>query len=157
MEPMLLQSARLSLAIRREYTRVKRDAGAKYYTYVLQLQEGKIYVGNTDNIYQRLLDHRMMTPSTALWIKQYGPVERVLEVARNSGKDDEHYKTLQYMSMFGWENVRGSSYCKVRMFGPPQALKGFLRTRDGEFEYLSAEEIEGVLREIDDMAAQESA
>lgn len=154
---MLLQSARLSLAIRREYARVKRDAGAKYYTYVLQLQEGKFYVGNTDNIYQRLLDHRMMTPSTALWVKHYGPVERVLEVVRNCSKDDEHYKTMQYMSMFGWQNVRGSSYCKVRMFGPPAALKVFARTRDGEFEYLSAEEMEGVLRDIDEMAAQQSA
>lgn len=97
MEPMLLQSARLALAIRKEYARVKRDQVAKYYTYVLQLQEGKFYVGNTDNIYTRLLDHKLMTPSSSLWVKQHGPVQRVLEISRKSGKNDEHYKTLQYM------------------------------------------------------------
>jgi len=154
MEPMLLQSARLSLAIRREYARVKKDPAAKYYTYVLMLQEGKFYVGNTDNIYQRLLDHKLMTSSSSLWVKHYGPVERVVEVARNSGKDDELYKTLQYMSQFGWQNVRGSSYCKVQMFSPPEALKTYCRARDGEFEYLTREEIEGVLEaiaELEDM------
>lgn len=151
MEPMLLQSARLSVTIRREYARVKKDQSAKFYTYVLQLQEGKFYVGNTDNIYTRLLDHTLMTPSSSLWVKHYGPVERVVEVARNSGKHDEHYKTLQYMTMFGWDNVRGSSYCKVQMFNPPEALKTFSRTREGEFEYLSREEIDGVLDAIEEL------
>jgi hypothetical protein len=156
MEPMLLQSARLSLAIRREYARVKKDPAAKYYTYVLLLQEGKFYVGNTDNIYQRLLDHKLMTPSSSLWVKHHGPVERVVEVARNSAKDDELYKTLQYMSQFGWQNVRGSSYCKVQMFSPPDALKTFSRARDGEFEYLTRDEIEGVLEAIAELEGGDS-
>lgn len=151
MEAMLLQSTRLALAIRREYGRLKRDQAAKYFTYVLQLQEGKFYVGNTDNIYQRLLDHKMMTPSSALWVKQYGPIQRVVEIARNCSKDDELYKTLQYMSMFGWENVRGSSYCKVQMFRPPEALREFVRAREGEFEYLTAEEVGAVLAALEDL------
>lgn len=155
MEGMLLQSARLALTIRREYARLKRDPAAKYYTYVLQLQEGRFYVGTTDNIYARLLDHTLMTPSSSLWVKQHGPVERVVEIARNSGRDDELYKTLQYMAMFGWENVRGSSYCKVAMFNPPHALQTFSRFRDGEFEYLTREEIDGVMtaiRDLEDLA-----
>lgn len=150
--PKLLQSARLSLEIRNEYARVKRDASAKYYTYVLQLQEDKFYVGNTDNPYTRLLDHKLMTPSSSLWVKQYGPVKRVVEISRNSSKSDEHYKTLLYMSLFGWQNVRGSSYCKVQMFGPPEALKSFARDRDAEFEYLSREEVEAMEASIDELA-----
>lgn len=148
---MLLQSARLALAIRKEYARVKKDQTAKFYTYVLQLQDGKFYVGNTDNIYTRLLDHTMMTPSSSLWVKQHGPVQRVMEIARNSGKEDEHYKTLHVMSMFGWENVRGSSYCRVQMVNPPEALKTFSRNRDGDFEYLSRDEIDAMLEAIRDM------
>lgn len=151
--PKLLQSARLSLEIRNEYARLKRDTTAKYYTYVLQLQEDKFYVGNTDNPYTRLLDHRLMTPSSSLWVKQYGPVKRIVEISRNSSKTDEHYKTLLYMSMFGWQNVRGSSYCKIQMFGPPEALKTFARDRDAEFDYLSREEIEAVEAAIVDLEA----
>lgn len=141
---MLLQSARLGMAIRKEYARLKVDPAAKFYTYVLQLQDGKFYVGNTDNIYARMLDHHTMSPSSALWVKHFGPVQRIVEVSRNSAKADEHYKTLQYMSMFGWENVRGSSYCKVQMFGPPEGLKTFSRTREGEFEYFTPQEVEAL-------------
>lgn len=153
LESMLLQSARLGQAIRREYSRAKRDANAKYYTYVLQLQDGKFYVGNTDNIYARLLDHTLMTPSSALWVRHHGPVQGVLEISRNSAAPDEHYKTLLYMSMFGWENVRGSSYCKVQMHNPPEALRGFARARDGEFEYLARGEIDAVLQAVRELAA----
>lgn len=148
MEPMLLQSARLGLAIRKEYARLKKDPAVKYYTYVLQLQEGKFYVGNTDNIYTRLLDHQLMAPSSALWVKHHGPVTRVVEVTRNSAKSDELYKTLQFMTMFGWENVRGSSYCKVQMFNPPEALAAFSRARETDFDYLTREEIDALLEAI---------
>jgi hypothetical protein len=151
MEAMLLRSAQLSLAIRREYARVKKDPTAKYYTYVLQLQDNAFYVGNTDNIYTRLLDHTLMTPSSSLWVKHHGPVQRVLEICRNSSKDDEHYKTLHYMDMFGWENVRGSSYCRVQMFAPPDALATFSRAKEGEFEYLTREEIDAVLDAVRDL------
>lgn len=153
MESLLLQSARLALTIRKEYARVKKDPGAKYFTYVLQLQHNKFYVGNTDNIYTRLLDHKLMTSASSLWVKEYGPVERVVEITRNCAKEDEHYKTLQYMSMFGWENVRGSSYCRLQMFSPPGTLHAFQRTRDGEFEYLTADEVQAVLDAVDQLEA----
>ena len=84
-------------------------------------------------------------------MQHHGPVLGVVEVSRNSAKNDEHYKTLQYMSMFGWENVRGSSYCKVQMFNPPEALQSFVRSRDSEFDYLTRQEIEAVLEAIKDM------
>lgn len=145
MQAMLLQNARLAVSVRKEYARLKHDPDAKFYTYVLQLQGNKFYVGNTDNIYTRLLDHTLMTPSSALWVKQHGPVERVLEIAVQSNRSDEHYKTLQYMDMFGWQNVRGSSYCKVQMANPPEALKSFTRARDGDFQYLTREEIRAVM------------
>lgn len=149
--PLLLESAKVGLAIRREYARVKSDPEARYFTYVLQLQDGKFYVGNTDNIYQRLMDHLHMTPSSAQWVRHHGPVERVVEVCRHSAKADELYKTLQYMDMFGWENVRGSSYCKIQMAAPPEPLKTFSRTRDSELHYLTRQEIAGIMQAIADL------
>lgn len=153
MDSLLLQSARLGLEIRREYRRVKRDPDARYYTYVLQLQNDKLYVGNSDNIYQRLLDHFLQSPSSALWVKRHGPVQRVLEITRNCAKEDELYKTLQYMSMFGWENVRGSSYCKLEMHCPPECLSSFVRDREAEFQYLTHAELAGVCRAVADLKA----
>lgn len=153
MEALLLQSAQLQQEIRRTYSGLKKDPDARYYTYVLQLQDGKYYVGNTDNIYQRLLDHIMLTPSTALFVKKHGPVERVVEISKNSYKDHELYKTLQYMTMFGWTNVRGSSYCRTDLMSPPEKLKSFLRNRDGEFTYLSDAEVSQVLEAINALKA----
>ncbi len=96
-EALLQQSARLSVAIRRTYATVKLDPAARYYTYVLMLQNSKFYVGSTDNIYNRLLDHCTMSASSAVWVRQHGPVHRVVEVSRNCRADDETYKTLEYM------------------------------------------------------------
>lgn len=151
---MLIRATRLGLAIQREYAKLKTDVEARYFVYVLQLQDGKFYVGTTDNIYTRLMDHLTMSASSALWVKHHGPVQRVVEVCRNAGKSDELYKTLQYMSMFGWHNVRGSSYCKIQMFSPPDALQSFARTRDGEFQYLAREEIDDVMRTIRDLGRE---
>lgn len=97
LEPMLLQSARLAVSIRRAYAKVKRDPAARYYTYVLLLQNNKMYVGVTDNIYNRLLDHCLMSASSSIWVRQHGPVQRVIEIARDCARDDEAYKTLEYM------------------------------------------------------------
>lgn len=153
MEAMLLESAKLAVSIGQQYAKIKKDPAARYYTYVLQLQQGKFYVGNTDNIYTRLLDHFMMTKSSSKWVQHHGPVQRLVEVSKNSAKDDENYKTLQYMSMFGWENVRGSSYCRVQMYNPPETLAAFARHREHEFQYLTQHEIDAILEQVRQLQA----
>ena len=160
LEPLLLQSARLAVSIRRTYAKVKRDPLARYYTYVLLLRDNKLYVGNTDNIYNRLLDHHLMSRSASVWVRQHGPVQRVVEVARNCSRDDELYKTLEYMTMFGWENVRGAGYCRAVMRGPPAPLSQFRRDSSRHFDYLTREEIDqvlGVVRELADLQAASSS
>jgi len=152
LEPLLLQSARLAVTIRETYSRVKRDQAARYYTYVLQLRDNKFYVGNTDNIYNRLLDHCLLTPSSALWVREHGPVQRVVEVCRDCCRDDETYKTLEYMTMFGWQNVRGASYCRLTMRTPPAALAEFRRDCTRRFDYLSRPEIDAVVNAVRDLA-----
>lgn len=147
----LMLSTKHALSLRSRYAILKGDAQAKFFTYVLQLQNGKFYVGNTDNIYLRMYDHLNLTAFSAMWVREHGPVERVVEVAYNSSKEDENYKTLAYMAMFGWQNVRGSSYCRVDMSGPPAALKTFSRARDGAFTYMSLSELESLMALVQEL------
>jgi len=157
LEPLLLQSARLAVSIRRTYAKVKRDPAARYYTYVLLLQNNKLYVGNTDNIYNRLLDHCQMSASSSVWVRQHGPVRRVVEISRDCCRDDELYKTLEYMEMFGWQNVRGASYCRPTMRAPPAALADFRRDCSRRFDYLTRKEIDEVVSVVHELAACQNA
>jgi hypothetical protein len=144
-ESLLLDSAKLSVAIQRAYTKVRNDPRSRYYfTYVLLLQNGKFYVGTSNNVYNRLLDHHLMSTCSSLWVREHGPVQRVVEVVRNCAYDDETYKTLEYMSMFGWQNVRGASYCRPSMRSPPAALAEFRRNPNRPFLYMSRGEIDGI-------------
>lgn len=153
---LLLKSARLHVAISRAYSSVKRDPTARYFTYVLLLQKGRMYVGSSDNIYRRLLDHWTMSPSSAVWVREHGPVERVLEVSVNCGADDERYKTLEYMGLFGHDKVRGAGWCRVDASGPPAALADFVRDRS-DFTYLSRTELDGVVSEVEALAREMAA
>ncbi len=157
LEAMLLQSARLQVAIRRQYAKVKRDPGARYYTYVLQLQDNKFYVGNSDSIYTRLLDHCMMSASSSLWVRQHGPVQRVVEISRDCSREDELYKTLEYMTLFGWQNVRGASYCRPAMRAAPAVLAEFRRSCTRHFDYLTRHEIDEVVSVVRELAEQQAA
>jgi hypothetical protein len=153
-EGLLLDAARLSVQIRREYGRIKRTPQARYYTYVLQLQDDKMYVGCSDNLFTRLMEHRLLSPSAAVWVREHGPVRRVVEVSRNCAHDDEQYKTLEYMSLFGWENVRGAGWCRSAMRAPPSLLADFERDPGRPFEYMSRRDIDAVVRHVDALATQ---
>lgn len=151
-EALLLDAARLSVQIRREYARIKLDPSARYYTYVLLLQRNKMYVGCSDNLFQRLLEHRLMSPSAAVWVREHGPVQRVVEVSRNCAADDETYKTLEYMSLFGWENVRGAGWCRLDMRAPPSALADFERDPARAFNYMPRKDLDLVMHHVEDLA-----
>ena len=149
LDDLILESARLAVQLRKRF---KAGHGedftgnpGRYYTYALLLQNECIYVGSSNNIYIRLMEHLYDQTMSSNWVKEHGPVIRVLEVIRNSTPVDETYKTLEYMSLFGWESVRGAGWCKVDLRNPPAALVGFSRTRS-DFEYLSRKEINDVLQ-----------
>jgi hypothetical protein len=153
LDVLLRRSARLRVAIGREYLRLKRDPAARYYTYVLMLRDSKFYVGNSDSIYTRLLDHATMSPGSAVWVREHGPVQRVVEVCRGCASDDERYKTLEYMDMFGWQNVRGASWCRPAMRAAPAALAGFRRDPARPFDHLSRREIDDIAAVVGELAA----
>ena len=144
---LLLQNTRSYLQLQKEYAQRKSDARAKYYTYVLMLQNGKFYVGNTDNIFLRLYQHYTMSAYSSVWVRTHGPVVRIVEILRNCSKDDEHYKTLQYCSLFGHQNVRGSWYCRVHPSFHLTASDRFVATRS-DFHPLSRIEIDMIEHEV---------
>ena len=147
-----LASAQTSVRLRRTLAKRKRDPSARYFTYTLLLRDGNVYVGSTDNVYVRLLDHYLMTSSSSVWVREHGPVQRVLEIVEDSTADDEKYKTLEYMSMFGWERVRGAGWCRSQMRSAPAALDTFVRDR-ADFAYMSRPRISDVVTEVTRLAA----
>ena len=78
--------------------------------YVLQLQNGKYYVGKTTNIEFRLSDHSDGAGSG--WTSKYKPL-RIVEIKHNCDHFDEDKYTKMYMAMHGIENVRGGSYSQL--------------------------------------------
>jgi hypothetical protein len=149
---LLVHAARLNARIRQTYDTVKADPTARYYCYVLLLNHGKVYIGSTDNIYERMLAHHTMTSTASSFVKLHGPPLRILEISRNAKVDHETYKTLSYMDLYGHENVRGGAYCRTEMKSAPTALDDFVRDRDHEFDYLTRREIETVVRIVADLA-----
>jgi hypothetical protein len=145
LDDLILQSARLAVRLRKRLKAEHDDPDARYFfTYVLLLQNECIYVGSTNSLYMRLYEHLHETEMSSNWVKFHGPVIRVLEVSKNAKKDDEVYKTLEYMTMFGWQSVRGAHWCKVELKGPPTSLADFKRTRS-DFDYLDRGCIEAAL------------
>jgi predicted GIY-YIG superfamily endonuclease len=101
--------------------------GNKYFTYALLLQNNKIYVGETFNIYSRLMTHFEMSESSAKWVRLHGPVKRILEITYDAPLGAENERTLEYADIFGYENVRGGYHCMLELSKPPLALETFKR------------------------------
>ena len=80
------------------------------YIYILQLEQGKYYVGKTTNPQIRIENH--CNSNGAEWTKKYKPL-RVIELIQNCDDYDEDKYTRQYMDKYGIDNVRGGSFCEV--------------------------------------------
>jgi predicted GIY-YIG superfamily endonuclease len=78
--------------------------------YVLQLENGKYYVGKTQDIDKRYREHKNGQGSE--WTKIYKPV-KILETRNISSDHDENNTTKDYMKKYGIANVRGGAYCQV--------------------------------------------
>ena len=150
---LLLQAARTTVEIQRRYATLKKDRSVKYFVYVLQLQNNKFYVGTTDNIFTRLLEHEARGRYCAKWVKLHGPVHRVVEIIQNAKSEDETQKTLEWMDLMGWENVRGGPYCKTDLKNPPAALETFVRQESG-LCYVSRQLVDSIHCEVKQMASE---
>jgi len=82
------------------------------FIYILQLEQGKYYIGKTNNPQFRLQNH--FNSNGSEWTKIYKPL-RVLEVKPNCDDYDEDKYTRIYMDKYGISNVRGGSFVSVKL------------------------------------------
>ena len=75
--------------------------------YVLELEDGKYYVGSSDDPEKRFLDH--VSGQGAAWTREHWPI-RILKIIEGASVFEEDKVTKEYMAMYGIDNVRGGSY-----------------------------------------------
>ena len=80
--------------------------------YVLKLLSGKYYVGKSKNPFKRIKQHFNMKGSR--WTKKYHPLE-VMKIYPDSDGFDEDKYTKILMDKYGIDNVRGGSFCNIRL------------------------------------------
>ena len=78
--------------------------------YVLQLQNGKYYVGKSANPAARYKQHK--DGNGAAWTQKHKPV-KFLETRSLNSEHDENNLTKDLMKTHGVNNVRGGSYTKI--------------------------------------------
>jgi hypothetical protein len=79
---------------------------------MLELENKKYYVGKTTSPDFRLEQH--FNSSGSQWTKKYKPT-KILQIIPNCDSFDEDKYTLKYMSLYGIDNVRGGSFCKIKL------------------------------------------
>jgi hypothetical protein len=82
------------------------------FIYVIKLEQGKYYIGKTNNPEFRLKSH--FNSNGSEWTKIYKPL-KVLELKPNCDAYDEDKITRQYMDKYGINNVRGGAFVKVKL------------------------------------------
>ena len=80
--------------------------------YVLKLEQGKYYIGKTNNPQFRLENH--CNGNGSAWTQKYKPL-KVIKLLQNKDDYDEDKYTRQYMDKYGIANVRGGSFVKVTL------------------------------------------
>lgn len=85
--------------------------------YILRLNNGKFYVGKTDSIEERMIEH--YSGEGAKWTGLHYPVE-ILEIEPFTHKWQESYTTLIMMKKHGVENVRGGPWCQINLQFQPK-------------------------------------
>jgi len=82
------------------------------YIYILQLEQGKYYIGKTSNPQFRIESHFNFNGSA--WTNKYKPI-KLIKLIPNCDDYDEDKYTRFYMDKYGFQNVRGGSYVKIKL------------------------------------------
>ena len=80
--------------------------------YILRLESNKYYVGTSANLPRRLKDH--FRGRGSVWTKKYKPIE-VMDIIENKDIFTEDNTTKTLMFKHGIEEVRGGTYCRVKL------------------------------------------
>ena len=85
---------------------------ADCFIYILKCASKKYYVGRTQNPDFRLQNH--FDGEGSAWTRKYEP-RKVVNVFQSRGPFDETSTTLELMSTYGVDNVRGGLYCQMKL------------------------------------------
>ncbi len=94
----------------------QRKQRTKSGVYILELTDGCLYVGYSDDIESRIEEH--FAGEGSAWTKAHSPV-KVLHTLYGKTKIDESSETLKLMAKYGWKKVRGGPWCTVELQNPP--------------------------------------
>lgn len=79
--------------------------------YVLECEEGKLYVGSSESVWERISSH--FGRGGTAWTDEHPPEDVVLVKETEETREVEKRLTLLFMSLLGWENVRGYAWSSV--------------------------------------------
>jgi len=82
---------------------------SSFVVYLLRLEQGKYYVGRTDNMENRWKAH--ISGKGSLWTKKYRPIE-LMNTYHSKNPFEEDKYTKECMAIYGIDNVRGGSYVR---------------------------------------------
>tara|TARA_B110000037_G_scaffold219892_1_gene286089 strand:+ start:4307 stop:4768 length:462 start_codon:yes stop_codon:yes gene_type:complete len=80
--------------------------------YILLLENDKYYIGRTMNLDFRLDCH--FANKGCYWTKKHIPI-KVIKIYNKCDFFDEDKYTLKYMDKYGINNVRGGSFCQIKL------------------------------------------
>jgi len=87
-----------------------------FFIYILKLKDDKYYIGKSRN--KRTLNNRLrnhFNRGGAVWTKRHKPIEvdKIINIIDEKYIEDR--LVFEYMNTYGIENVRGGSFCKVKL------------------------------------------
>lgn len=96
---------------------MKNQSADEIFIYVLRLENGKYYVGQTNDLPRRFRNH-LSKSSGAEWTRLHRPIEILRRFRTGLNDPDlalkyENEQTLRCIEEFGWRNVRGGDYIYV--------------------------------------------
>ena len=89
------------------YNRIKKRKGV----YILQLKDNKYYIGQSDNIDRRIWYHNNYKGSK--WTTKYEVIKELKSEFDSQKYFWELIETLNYMKIYGIDNVRGSMFTNM--------------------------------------------
>jgi hypothetical protein len=103
-----------------------------FFLYILKLTNNKYYIGKSRN--KRTLENRLrnhFNRGGAVWTKRHKPLEVIAIQNIIDEKYMEDRKVFEYMNLYGIENVRGGSFCKVKLSNEETSiLKRIINTEE---------------------------
>jgi len=87
-----------------------------FFIYILKLKNDKYYIGKSRNkktLQDRIRNH--FNRGGSIWTKRHKPIgiEKIINIIDEKYIEDRI--VFEYMNIYGIENVRGGSFCKIKL------------------------------------------